>query len=524
MPQTAQTISSAAGTEVVKTTQSDAINIDSNHSGGEIDVISENGSQNNQSSADLDRVNKSVRNSMEKSENSASESSSSRSQANPQLTSVMSDLVASDLGQLSQSFVNSFQSLEGQVEQLNGQLQNASEQRTEAIEEKQKLIDEKQTITNRLQNLLAILPSGVVVLDGKGVVRDCNAVAIDILGRPLLGETWFDVISRAFMPQADDGHQISLRDGRKVHIETRALDSEPGQMIVLTDMTKTRELQSKLSQQQKLSSMGKMIASLAHQIRTPLSAAILYGSHLNSNKLSAEKQQAFAGHLMERLRFMDRQISDMLNFVKGERKEKRLVDVTSIVEQINSLDQTWSHPLEFKLSDKILNSEGLDTILSNNDFLLSDSDSLVGALSNLIENAIDATSNQQPVCVEFGITNNHRFKIAVRDSGRGIDDELKKKIFEPFYSSKNNGNGLGLAIVQGVVIEHQGKISVRDNVKEGSIFEIELPLFCASGKLKNSQVGIQPSQIENNQTRNNHLNLDGSTDDKLVLQGAMYGD
>jgi len=518
MPQTAQTISSAAVTKVVKTTQSDAINIDSNLSGDEIDVISENGSQNNQSSADLDRVNKQVRRSMDKSENSASDSPSSKPQANPQLTSVMSDL-----SQLSQSFVNSYQSLEGQVEQLNGQLQNASEQRSEAIEEKQKLIDEKQTITNRLQNLLAILPSGVVVLDGKGVVRDCNAVAIDILGRPLLGETWFDVISRAFMPQADDGHQISLRDGRKVHIETRALDSEPGQMIVLTDMTKTRELQTKLSQQQKLSSMGKMIASLAHQIRTPLSAAILYGSHLNSNQLSKDKQQSFAGHLMERLRFMDRQISDMLNFVKGERKEKHLVAVESIIEQIKSLGQTWDHKLEFKLSGEILNSETLDTKASNRDFLLSDSDSLLGALSNLIENAIDATSNEQPVSVEIAITKNYRLKIAVKDLGSGVDDQLKQKIFEPFYSSKNNGNGLGLAIVQGVIIEHQGQISVRDNVKEGSVFEIELPLFSESGKLKNSRAVTKCSQSEDNQSKNKHLNDDGSIDDRLVLQGAAYG-
>lgn len=372
-----------------------------------------------------------------------------------------------DLNRLSESFVNSYQNLEGQVEQLNGQLQDVSEQRSEAIEE-------KQAIADRLQHLLAILPSGVVVLDGKGIVRDCNAVAIDILGRPLLGESWLNVINRAFMPQADDGHQISLKDGRKVHIETRALDSEPGQMIVLTDMTKTRQLQSELSQQQKLSGMGTMIASLAHQIRTPLAAAILYGSHLNSKNLSDVKQQQFSEHLMERLRFMDRQISDMLNFVKGEKKQKSYFKIKKLIQSLKNACDAFSHPLEFKISSTEL----------ENSMVFGDPDALIGAVNNLVDNAIDASTDKLPVFINIALIKNsadniQRFVIEVVDQGKGIAKKQQKKLFEPFYSTKNHGNGLGLAIVQAVVVEHGGIITVDSSPDKGSRFKIDLPVCAA---------------------------------------------
>ena len=421
--------------------------------------------------------------------NTSNYSAQEDSRQDSHLSSVMSDL-----NRLSRSFVDSYQNLEGQVEQLNDQLLDASERRSEAIEEKQKLIDEKQAIDNRLQNLLAILPSGVVVLDGKGVVRDCNAVAIDILGRPLLGEAWVDVIRRTFDPQADDGHQISLKDGRKVHIETRALDSEPGQLIVLTDMTKTRLLQAELSQQQKLSSMGKMVASLAHQIRTPLSAALLYASHLSSNKLNEEKSSEFAGLLLERLNFMERQIGDMLNFVKGERKTKSEFCLSELVEAISINCKSTSHKI-------ILN---VDAKLDLEAKITGDLDSLNGAISNLINNAVEASKEQQAVTIGLQLTETNQLVIAVTDTGVGINKSQQRDLFEPFYTTKSHGNGLGLSIVHGVVIDHQGSISVTSKKGKGSQFKITLPV-----SINTDGLAQQARQFTKTESQ--------------VIEGASYG-
>ena len=135
---------------------------------------------------------------------------------------------------------------------------------------------EKERLANRLQSLLDLLPGGVIVIDGQGVVREANPVARNLLGQPLVGMLWRQVIARNFAPREDDGHEISLKDGRRLSIATRSLHAEPGQLVLLTDLTETRRLQDQLSRHERLSALGRMVASLAHQIRTPLSAACCY--------------------------------------------------------------------------------------------------------------------------------------------------------------------------------------------------------------------------------------------------------
>jgi len=381
--------------------------------------------------------------------------------------------VVSQLNQLSQSFVDSFQDLEGKVQQLSGELENESFEKENAIAENERLLSEKVSLSDRLQNLLSIMPAGVVVIDGNGQVKDCNAMAVDILGRPLLGEMWVNVIRRAFEPQADDGHQVSLKDGRKIHIETKGLNTEPGQLIVLTDLTKTRQLQAELSQQQKLSSMGKMVASLAHQIRTPLSAAILYGSQINSNQIDEQMREKFSNNLVERLHFMERQITDMLTFVRGERKDKQVYLVKEVADEFRVMTNEFSDVVKFQLADD------LDTLK-----IVADKDALLGSLVNLVENAVQACNDksltnqkEESAEVKVIISADKNLAIKVEDNGKGIPAENINRIFEPFFSDKSQGNGLGLAIVHGTVIEHKGTISVESKINEYTRFKIMLPLL-----------------------------------------------
>ena len=129
---------------------------------------------------------------------------------------------------------------------------------------------------SRLENLLQVMPAGVIVIDGKGVVRQANDLAKALLGEPLEEQIWRSIIARSFNPRADDGHEVSLVDGRRVKLSITPLEDEPGQLIVITDLTETRRLQASVSHMQRLSSLGKMVASLAHQIRTPLSLSLIH--------------------------------------------------------------------------------------------------------------------------------------------------------------------------------------------------------------------------------------------------------
>src|SRR5471030_32280 len=213
--------------------------------------------------------------------------------------------------QMSAQLTDSYSLLEARVTELKGELAVVSAQRMQELAEKERL-------AYRLQNLLDLLPGGVIVIDGTGVVREANPTARDLLGQPLLGVLWRNVISRCFAPREDDGHEVSLKDGRRVSIATRSLDAEPGQLVLLNDLTETRHLQDQLARHERLSSLGRMVASLAHQIRTPLSAALIYASHLTEQQLPMETHQRFAGRLKERLHELEHQVRDMLVFARGE--------------------------------------------------------------------------------------------------------------------------------------------------------------------------------------------------------------
>src|SRR6187402_548134 len=195
--------------------------------------------------------------------------------------------------QMSEQLADSYHLLENRVAELNEELSSLSDRRLQELAEKEKL-------AHRLESLLNFLPGGVVVLDSSGRVSESNPAATDLLGEPLQGELWRDVIQRSFAPRQDDGHEVSLRDGRRISISTRN-QGEDGQIILLTDQTETRRLQSQLSRHERLSAMGKMMSALAHQIRTPLSAAMLYAGHLCSNKLDEVKRQQFSEKICNRL-------------------------------------------------------------------------------------------------------------------------------------------------------------------------------------------------------------------------------
>ena len=93
-------------------------------------------------------------------------------------------------------------------------------------------------------------------------MAEANPAAEDFLGTPLIGQPWFEIISRSFAPRGDDGHEVSLKDGRRVSLMTRAMDSEPGQLVLLTDQTETRLLQGRVSHYQRLSEMGRMMSEI----------------------------------------------------------------------------------------------------------------------------------------------------------------------------------------------------------------------------------------------------------------------
>ena len=371
--------------------------------------------------------------------------------------------------QMSEQLADSYHLLENRVAELNEELSSLSDRRLQELAEKEKL-------AHRLESLLNFLPGGVVVLDSSGRVSESNPAAIDLLGEPLDGELWRDVISRCFAPRQDDGHEVSLRDGRRISIQTRNLGAD-GQIILLTDQTETRRLQGELSRHERLSALGKMMGALAHQIRTPLSSAMLYAGHLCSGKLDDERRQQFSEKILGRLNNIERQVQDMLFYVKGE---LALNDVISVAQLQADLAEAMEVPL--------MTSESTCEWIINcrEQYIQCNRDALIGALLNLVNNAIQAVDRKAVLRIEFNVypqalndpqlnSEERRLWIRVCDKGPGMTAELLSSVGDLFVTTKAQGTGLGLSVVKAVARAHHGKFLLQSTVGKGTCASLLLP-------------------------------------------------
>ena len=369
--------------------------------------------------------------------------------------------------EVSQQLADSYRELEHRVVHLDQELECARNDRLRELTEKER-------VANRLESLLKALPAGVVVIDNDGIVIECNPAAMDLLGSPLLGLAWIDIIQRAFAPRSDDGHDVSLRDGRKVSLSTQSLDGQPGQILLLQDVTETRALQDRLSRNKRLSDMGEMAATLAHQIRTPLSAALLYSSHLMRGSLEEEKRLRFSSRIRTSLQQLENQVNDMLMFARGGSAGGEQINIKELLQQIKQ-----SMEMQLLESESLIEVDCEDAELS----ILGTRESLLGAFQNMVNNAINAGGEGTRIKLSARQIHHNGLPmtvLAVQDNGPGIPDASLSKIFEPFFTTGSRGTGLGLAVVKAVAHSHNGIVTVESEQGVGSTFNMILPLYVSN--------------------------------------------
>lgn len=374
----------------------------------------------------------------------------------------------------------------------------------------------KPSSDQRFSHLLSIMPAGVLVIDKNGLVSLANQQAIILLGEPLIGEAWRDVINRVFAPKADDGHEVSMTNGKKVKIDISPLTEEKGQLIVITDLTETRELQSRVGHMQRLSSLGKMVASLAHQVRTPLSSALLYAENLKSMPLKNEMASRFSEKLTLRLKELESQVNDMLLFAKSSDKQiVSAISTTQIVEQ--SIAQTEAQIKQADITFVLDNSQNDTSQESTSGHqVLGNLTAITGALTNLITNAmqallqqtkttnLDDVKSREPRQISLSVSIEDKNKqsycvFKVSDNGKGLEQEQIKRLFEPFYTTKSQGTGLGLAVVNTVAKSHKGFVKCGNVEPHGAFFALYLPTHIVKSDIETPQITINKQATSNNE-------------------------
>lgn len=383
--------------------------------------------------------------------------------------------------QLSNKLAVSYGNLEEQVAELSVEL-------TEARNERLKQIDEKERLAKRLEGLLDALPAGIIVVDTEGRINQANPVAHNMFGNELIGLLWQTVAKKSFV---SDGDELCLHDGRWISVSANPLGDDTGKIILVTDITETHVLQETVNRQQRLTSLGEMIASLAHQIRTPLATALLYLSNLGHSMADEGDRVRFSDKARERLHHLERMVNDMLIFARGGVTESEYFSVGQFMEQLQQL-----------LEPQFVDSNA--TLIVDTQIpaapLRGNWDALLGAFQNIATNAIESGGETPILQINVAWSEDAAVEFTFKDNGIGIPDKIKDRILEPFFTTRSNGTGLGLSVVNTTVTGHQGTLDIVSEEGNGSQFIVKLPLppqhrMLPSGTVNNAnEVNVESSE------------------------------
>src|SRR5574343_1596709 len=262
---------------------------------------------------------------------------------------------------------------------------------------------EKEALSERLSSLLDALPAGVVLLDAAALVVAVNPAAMAMFGADIVGRHWGDVARDHLEPTLTVGEWL-CGNGR-VSIAESALPSAGGKILLVHDVSAAHQMKTELERSQRLAAMGEMAASLAHQLRTPLAAALLYTANLGQPNVSDDARVRFSDKASAQLRRLERLIQDVLLFARGESIGR---DVIPVGELLAEAAQTVEHLMrEHRLDFEVADSSGDAVIVGSRK-------ALFGALVNLLENAMQATPGGGKICLS-GNRRGEAVTIVVRD-------------------------------------------------------------------------------------------------------------
>jgi two-component system sensor histidine kinase FlrB len=358
----------------------------------------------------------------------------------------------------SEELSGAYSELQGQMARLTGELEAAN-----GALRQQYL--EKAALTERLSTLLDALPAGVVVLDDAGSVVQINPAAEEFLPVAKIGDSWMAIYGDTLVPGETPGEFMVGK--RHLAVDVTPLGASGGRIVLLHDITETQQLKGQAERTQRLAAMGEMAAQLAHQLRTPLAAALLYAGNLENPELPAASRGAIAQKTVARLKHIERLIQDMLLFARGEALGQ---DRFAVADLLAELAQNFE-PLLAKTEARLVVGDETGEVR-----LTGTRKSLVSALTSLLENALQAVDGVADACIELAARREDgSVLISVRDNGAGMDKATAARLFEPFFTTRSDGTGLGLAIAHGIVRAHGGSIDVVSSPGGGAEFTVTLP-------------------------------------------------
>lgn len=236
--------------------------------------------------------------------------------------------------------------------------------------------------------------------------------------------------------------------------------------ILIKDLTESKRLEREIQRKEKLSAMGELAAGVAHEIRNPLNAISMIAQRFSKEflpKKGAKEYNELTKVLKNESVRVNGIIQQFLLFARPKKIKPTTVSSLQLINHLSTLFQSQAKKRKVHFN---VRSEDIP--------LAIDFEQMTQALLNLLQNALDATPENGSISLMLTKIKN-LVRIEVVDTGSGIESELQEKIFDLYFTTKTNGTGMGLAITQQIVTQHNGTLTVKANQPHGSIFTIELP-------------------------------------------------
>jgi len=326
------------------------------------------------------------------------------------------------------------------------------------------------------RTILSHISSGLMLINSKGEIRSFNRAATVITGLSLQDVYDKDIAdvfpglsvdsTAATKPLNRSEGYFVRKTGKNLILGYATIPAKGGQgedlgvLVTFQDLTQLKKIEEDLKRTDRLAAVGRLAAGMAHEIRNPLASISGSVQLLMEAETAQPDDLRLMGIVVKEAERLNELLTDFLQFAKPKHPVKESVNVASVLDQL----------ADMLVTDPRFKEVEIAKTYPDDFYLFLDRGLVLQALWDLAINAAEAMQGQGRLI--FGVEKNRVPTIIIEDSGPGISDEIKGRIFEPFFSTKEKGTGLGLASVYSVVESHGGTVTVERGDAGGARFSL----------------------------------------------------
>lgn len=333
-------------------------------------------------------------------------------------------------------------------------------------------------------HLVETMPVGLLVLDGQGLITYCNRAAEAILDRssadlvghgaaralpPPLARL---IVTTAQAGRSEEAVELPVADGKSLSLEVIGSELREddgtfhGYVILFRDLTEMENLKREVEKSRRLASLGSLAAGVAHEIRNPLSSLKGFATYFKEHHRNDPQEKKTAEIMISEVDRLNRVITQLLDLARPVALNLRQIPPAALLQHALALMEEQARVKGIEIRIEL--SPGVGEVVI-------DPDKIEQVILNLLLNAVEAMEAGGVISLSMGTTERGMVRIAVADTGPGIGKEDLPHIFDPYFTTKQSGTGLGLALVHRIVQAHGGEITVESTPGTGTVFTVLLP-------------------------------------------------